>query len=54
MYNGNTDAVLNNVLIQPSGLFKTLHNKKTAVADVAVDPAALYGFRRDNYKHRGC
>ena len=24
-----------------------------AVIDVAVDPAALYSFRRDSFKHRG-
>ena len=26
---------------------------KPAVVDVAVDPAALYSFRRDSFKHRG-
>jgi thiamine pyrophosphate-dependent acetolactate synthase large subunit-like protein len=26
---------------------------KPAVIDVAVDPAALYSFRRDSFKHRG-
>ena len=24
-----------------------------AIVDVAVDPAALYSFRRDSFKHRG-
>ena len=24
-----------------------------AVIDIAVDPAALYSFRRDSFKHRG-
>jgi hypothetical protein len=23
------------------------------VVDIAVDPAALYSFRRDSFKHRG-
>ena len=27
--------------------------EKPAVVDVAVDPAALYSFRRDSFKHRG-
>ena len=27
--------------------------EKTAVIDVQVDPAALYSFRRDSFKHRG-
>ena len=26
---------------------------KPAVVDIAVDPAALYSFRRDSFKHRG-
>ena len=26
--------------------------KKPAVIDVAVDPKALYSFRRDSFKHR--
>jgi len=26
---------------------------KPAVIDVAVDPNALYSFRRDSFKHRG-
>jgi thiamine pyrophosphate-dependent acetolactate synthase large subunit-like protein len=26
---------------------------KPAVVDVAVDPTALYSFRRDSFKHRG-
>ena len=26
---------------------------KPAVVDVSVDPAALYSFRRDSFKHRG-
>jgi len=26
---------------------------KPAVVDVAVDPSALYSFRRDSFKHRG-
>ena len=26
---------------------------RTAVVDVAVDPEALYSFRRDSFKHRG-
>lgn len=26
---------------------------KPAVVDLAVDPAALYSFRRDSFKHRG-
>ena len=26
---------------------------KPSVVDVAVDPAALYSFRRDSFKHRG-
>jgi len=26
---------------------------KPAVADIAVDPAALYSFRRDSFRHRG-
>jgi len=27
--------------------------EKPAVIDVQVDPAALYSFRRDSFKHRG-
>ncbi|MEM7507284.1 MAG: thiamine pyrophosphate-binding protein [Pseudomonadota bacterium] len=30
-----------------------LASDKPAVVDVAVDPAALYSFRRDSFKHRG-
>ena len=30
-----------------------LNGNKPAVIDVAVDPAALYSFRRDSFKHRG-
>jgi len=30
-----------------------LHCGKPAVVDIAVDPAALYSFRRDSFKHRG-
>lgn len=30
-----------------------LDGGKPAVVDVAVDPAALYSFRRDSFKHRG-
>ncbi len=30
-----------------------LHCGKPAVIDVMVDPAALYSFRRDSFKHRG-
>jgi len=26
---------------------------KSAVVDITVDPAALYGFRRDSFKRRG-
>ena len=26
---------------------------KPAVIDVSVDPAALFSFRRDSFKHRG-
>ena len=26
---------------------------RPAVVDIAVDPAALYSFRRDSFKHRG-
>jgi acetolactate synthase-1/2/3 large subunit/sulfoacetaldehyde acetyltransferase len=26
---------------------------RPAVIDIAVDPAALYSFRRDSFKHRG-
>ncbi|MEC8727441.1 MAG: thiamine pyrophosphate-binding protein [Pseudomonadota bacterium] len=30
-----------------------LHAGKPAVVDIQVDPAALYSFRRDSFKHRG-
>lgn len=30
-----------------------LNCNKPAVVDVAVDPAALYSFRRDSFRHRG-
>lgn len=30
-----------------------LDSGKPAVVDIAVDPAALYSFRRDSFKHRG-
>ena len=29
-----------------------INSKKPAVIDVAVDPKALYSFRRDSFKHR--
>ena len=29
-----------------------LENNKPSVIDVAVDPKALYSFRRDSFKHR--
>ena len=30
-----------------------LKEDRPSVIDVAVDPAALYSFRRDSFKHRG-
>jgi acetolactate synthase-1/2/3 large subunit/sulfoacetaldehyde acetyltransferase len=34
-------------------LHAALDTGKPAVVDIAVDPAALYSFRRDSFKHRG-
>ena len=30
-----------------------LNCDRPAVVDIAVDPSALYSFRRDSFKHRG-
>ena len=37
----------------PNAMEAALSANKPAVIDVSVDPAALYSFRRDSFKHRG-
>ncbi len=37
----------------PGAVEAALACGKPAVVDVAVDPDALYSFRRDSFKHRG-
>ena len=40
------DAALKDLLSTPG-------QGRVAVVDVAVDPSALYSFRRDSFRHRG-
>ena len=50
---GATGYCAENLADVPAAIEAALACGKPAVVDVAVDPNALFSFRRDSFKHRG-